>query len=199
MSTPNINLMPRIEKQKSNFQFFYIVISILMLVAITVMTWLFFTAREDLNQLQVQGQALQTELTAAQVELAAKQSTTASTITESLAFVERVSYAVSPLIDEINGLLPKYTYLINYAFTETGVQINVDFESLAVVSQYVERLNNSPYFDNVQLNSLNGFEINSGTDLAADTSAIDFSESVRYSATIAVVIDSLYLATGGGN
>lgn len=199
MSTPNINLMPRVEKQKSNFQLFYVVIGVLMILAIAAMTWLFFTARGDLNQLQTQGQALQSELTTAQAELAVMQSTTASTISESLAFVERVSYAVSPLIDEINGLLPEHTYLRNYAFTETGVQISVDFESLAVISQYVERLNNSPYFDDVQLNSLNGFEINAGTDLAAETSAIDFSQSVRYAAMITVVIDSLYLATGGGN
>lgn len=170
-----------------------------MLLAMAAMTWLFFTAKGDLNELQGQGQTLQSELLTAQAELAAKQTTTASTITESLAFVERVSYAVSPLIDEINGLLPEHTYLRNYAFTESGVQMSIDFESLAVISQYVERLNNSPYFNDVQLSSLNGFEINAGTDAAADTSTIDFSETVRYSATLAITIDSLYLATGGVN
>lgn len=196
---PDINLLPKLEQENVSNKLFYILIGIIAGLALILLGWLYFTARGDIKDLEAEELTFQQQLTDVQTELTALEMSKTGTISESLAFVERISYPVSPLIDEINGLLPEHAYLRNYSFTESGVQINIDFESLSEISRYVERLNNSPFFEDVQLNELNGFEIVAGADSIKAEDLIDFNEAVRYSAMVSIVIDNLYLASGGAN
>jgi len=196
---PDINLLPKLEQENVSNKLFYILIGIIAGLVLILLGWLYFTARGDIKDLETEELTLQQQLTDVQTELTALEMSKTGTISESLAFVERVSYPVSPLIDEINGLLPEHAYLRNYSFTESGVQINIDFESLSEISRYVERLNNSPFFEDVQLNELNGFEIVAGADSIKAEDLIDFNEAARYSSMISIVIDNLYLASGGAN
>ena len=196
---PDINLLPKLEQENVSNKLFYILIGIIAGLALILLGWLYFTARGDIKDLEAEELTLQQQLTDVQTELTALEMSKTGTISESLAFVKRVSYPVSPLIDEINGLLPEHAYLRNYSFTESGVQINIDFESLSEISRYVERLNNSPFFEDVQLNELNGFEIVAGADSIKAEDLIDFNEAARYSSMISIVIDNLYLASGGAN
>lgn len=196
---PDINLLPKLEQENVSNKLFYILIGIIAGLALILLGWLYFTARGDIKDLEAEELTLQQQLTDVQTELAALEMSKIGTISDSLAFVERVSYPVSPLIDEINGLLPEHAYLRNYSFSESGVQINIDFESLSEISRYVERLNNSSFFEDVQLNELNGFEIVAGADSIKAEDLIDFNEAARYSSMISIVIDNFYLASGGAN
>lgn len=125
------------------------------------------------------------------------QSFNEGTVEESLAFVERVSYPVTPLIDEAKKLLMDHTYIRNYTFSTESVQIEIDFEMLSDVSKYVDALNNSPYFNDVQVESVDDFEVNPAGGNSDRTDEEKFKEAPRYSAKIDLVIDSMYLATGG--
>lgn len=113
---------------------------------------------------------------------------------ESIAFVERVSYNVSPLIDETQNLLQEHTYLRNYAFSDTTLQVTIDFETITAISTYVQKLENSPYFTDVQVGAVSNFTV-APTELQREEDRFD--EVPRYSVNLTIAIDMLYIALGG--
>ena len=115
---------------------------------------------------------------------------------ESVTFVERVSYTVSPLIDETQGLLQGNTYLRSYSFSESAVTISVDFETLASIAEYVSALENSSYFTDAQLSNVSNFELSPAGSSEEDESE-KFNEVPRYSTNITLQIDQTYLANRG--
>ena len=148
---PNINLLPKTDKRKAESNLVYIIIGAIAILALAFMLWQYISARSSLADLTTQEATLQQEVTQLQAEydtLLASQNK--GSLEKSVTFVERVSYAVTPLIDETQNLLPANTYLRNYSFSESAVSISVDFETLGSISQYVSALEKSPYFSDAQ-------------------------------------------------
>lgn len=196
---PNINLLPKTDKRKAESNLVYIIIGAIAILALAFMLWQYFSARSSLADLTTEEATLQQEVAQLQTQydsLLAAQNR--GSLEQSVTFVERVSYAVSPLIDETQDLLPANTYLRSYSFTETAVSINVDFETLGNIAQYVSALENSLYFTDAQLSNVSNFELNpvSSGEEEEDESE-KFNEVPRYSTTITIDINQTYLATGG--
>ena len=126
---------------------FLILVAIVVLLLLFVMSW--FT-RKDVVNLTIEQQLLQSERDGLQEELTVLQGLNQGSLEESVDFVERVSYAITPLIDETQGLLPDNTYLRSYSFGESTVSFSVDFETLNAISMYIERLERSAYFLDVK-------------------------------------------------
>ena len=156
---PDINLLPKVDQDEGSSKTFFILIAIITLLLLAVMSWLYFTARADVVKLTTEEQSLQAERDALQAQLTDLQGANQGSLEESVAFVERVSYPVTPLIDETQGLLPDNTYLRNYSFGESTVSFSVDFETLNAVSMYIERLESSAYFLDAQVGSIANFEL----------------------------------------
>ena len=154
--TPNINLLPKVEQDDRNAKKFLILVAIVVLILLFVMSW--FT-RKDVVNLTIEQQLLQSERDGLQEELMVLQGLNQGSLQESVDFVERVSYAITPLIDEAQGLLPDNTYLRSYSFGESTVSFSVDFETLNAISTYIERLERSAYFVDVQVESIANFDL----------------------------------------
>lgn len=194
---PNINLLPKTEKRGSDSKLIYYILAILTLLVLAFFVLQYFNARSELTTLTAGETQLQNEVSQLQTEynfLLARQGQ--GSLEESVTFVERVSYPVSPLIDETEGLLPDNTYLRSYSFSEAAVSISVDFETLASIAQYVDALENSPYFTDAQLSNVSNFELGVGASDDEDERE-KFNEIPRYSTNITLEIDQAYLATGG--
>lgn len=195
--TPNINLMPKLEKKDASSNVIYLLLAIFALVGISALTWMFLSANSKIDELTVEQTALQATKDKRTAELEALQSLNSGSLQESLAFVERVSYPVTPLIDETQNLLPENTYLRDYAFSESTVTATMDFETLNSVSEYVSNLEGSEYFMDVQVGTVNNFELApEGSTDTGDT--INFDEVPRYSVDVTLMIDVMYTAAGGG-
>ena len=192
---PDINLLPKLEKKSNSNKLVYTLMGVVTVLALAVFAFMYITSILDLRGLQAQEQQLTTEQTELQAQLDVLQSMNVGSLEESLAFVERVSYPVSPLIDEAQKLLTEDTYLRSYSFTEESVTVSADFEILSDVSRYVDALNNSQYFSDVQVETVSNFELNPTNNEKADSEK--FQEIPRYSTSIVLLIDSMYLATGG--
>ena len=191
----DINLLPKIEKRQSSSKVLYGVIGIIALVGLAVLVWVYFGARSELVTLANTQQQIQAERDQLQIEYDVLTGMNQGSLEESVAFVERVSYPVSPLIDETQNLQPEHTYLRNYEFNETSITVTADFETLTDVSTYVNRLEQSPYFIDVQLGSVSNFELNPATEEVSD--AQKFDEIPRYSVDITLFMNETYLASGG--
>lgn len=192
---PDINLLPKVDQDEGSSKTFFILIAIITLLLLAAMSWLYFTARADVVNLTAEEQSLQSERDALQAQLTDLQGANQGSIEESVAFVERVSYPITPLIDETQGLLPDNTYLRNYSFGESTVSFSVDFETLNAVSMYIERLESSAYFLDAQVGSIANFEL--GPDGEEQDEKRKFTEVPRYAVDVTLMINETYLAAGG--
>ena len=192
---PDINLLPKIEKGATSLKFAFILVGILSLLTLGLMAWTYFSARSEIASAIPERDSLMMTRDALNVEIASTQTGNQGSLEESVAFVERVSYPVSPIIIETRNLLPTDTYLRSYAFSETGVQVAVDFETLNAISAYVSQLEKSPYFDDVQVGTIQNFDINPTDEEVNETQ--QFTEVPRYSVEIFLVINQLHVAAGG--
>lgn len=192
---PDINLMPKLEKGESSSKRMFLFIGILTVLTLVILGWIYFSAKSDLSRFTSERDALQLELEALNAEVASYEINNQGSIEESVAFVERVSYAVSPIVDETKGLLPQNTYLRSYVFSEDSLQVEVDFETLNSISSYVSSLEKSPFFDDVQVGVISNFELDSTRQNGSDT--VSFDEIPRYSVEFNLIYNQAYVAAGG--
>ncbi|KMY29685.1 hypothetical protein ACZ11_21605 [Lysinibacillus xylanilyticus] len=192
---PEINLLPNLEKKHSTPTLIYVVFIILIGMIVGYMIFLFFQAKIDLTKLSAQEVELSSQREQLQIELDGKRNLNQGSLEQSVQFVENVSYPVTPLIDETQMLLPEQTYFRKYVFGEENVEITVDFETMSAISSYLEKLTASPYFNDIQVDTISNFDVSIGNK--EEESATDrFKEVPRYSATITLGIDFKFLAGG---
>ncbi|MED3800781.1 hypothetical protein P4562_02430 [Lysinibacillus xylanilyticus] len=192
---PEINLLPNLEKKHSTPTLIYVVFIILIGMIVGYMIFLFFQAKIDLTKLSAQEVELSSQREQLQIELDGKRNLNQGSLEQSVQFVENVSYPVTPLIDETQVLLPEQTYFRKYVFGEENVEITADFETMSAISAYLEKLTASPYFNDVQVDTISNFDVSIGNK--EEESAKDrFKEVPRYSATITLGIDFKFLAGG---
>jgi len=195
---PEINLLPKIErKQTSNL---VIILGVVLFgVLLLFLSIQLFSLKKDISTLSSE----ETQLVAQREGLVAQVSSSASaqqeqgTLANSVTFVESVSYPISPLIDEVHSLILENTYLRDYQFGETAVDLVVDFETMNDLSVFVENLLNSTYFTDVQVQSISTFEPSGNTEDTVDSAKTNFDVQSRYSATFTLIMDQAYLSAGG--
>lgn len=137
---PDINLLPKIEKGATSLKLAFILVGILSILTIGLLAITYFSAKSEIASAIPERDSLLLTRDTLNAELTTSQTGSQGSLEESVAFVERVSYPVSPIIVETRNLLPTDTYLRSYAFSETGVQVAVDFETLNAISSYVSQL-----------------------------------------------------------
>lgn len=190
---PNINLLPKSERSEKNAKVFYSILGIIGLLLLSLIVWLYFSAKSDIATLSKEEETLTQQRDQLQSELDVLIAKENGSWQQAVAFVERVSYPVSPLMDEVRLLLGANSYLRNYTFGETTVSIQVDFETLGAISTYITALEKSEYFSDVQITSVQQFDLNPN---GAETD-VDFTKIPRYATEIDLVIDQYYLLAGG--
>lgn len=193
---PDINLLPKLDKRQGSVKVLLMGVGIVTALVLAILMWQYFDVKSEIPLLISQQTSLQAERDQLQMEYDILTTVSTGSLADSVTFVERVSYAVSPLIDETQAILPKYTYLRSYSFSESGVSIVVDFESLTDIAAYVSRLENSAYFEDTQLSSVSNFEVDPASAEEEDEMA-KFEEVPRYTTNISLMINQTYLATGG--
>lgn len=192
---PDINLMPKIEKGEASLNFAFYLVGILSLITLGLLSWTFFSAKSEIASAAPERNSLILTRDQLSAEVASFETMNQGSLEESVAFVERVSYPVTPVIVETRSLLQSNTYLRNYVFSETGVQVTVDFETLNAISIYVSDLEKSPYFNDIQVGTIQNFDLNPSSEgLNAEQ---QFSEVPRYSVEVMLLIDQLHVAAGG--
>ena len=191
---PDINLIPKLEKSQQGSKLLYILLAIIALLVLSLFLWQYFSARAEIAELKREETNLIAKRDQLNQDFVAQQPANEGTLEQSLQFVEMVSYPVSPLINEIQGLQPSNSYLRNYSFSAESVSISIDFETLSDVATYVSRLTNSAYFTDGQVLSITNSGL--GEDLGTDDTT-DFDVIPRQSVQITLLINESYLATGG--
>ena len=194
---PDINLLPKLDQKAQSSKVVYVLMAVVSVLALGVFAYMYVDASTSIVDLKAQEQSLTTEQTKLQATYDSLQKMEAGSLEESLAFIERISYPVTPLIDESQKLLKDTAYLRSYNFSANGVTIIADFEMLSDVSNYVEALNGSDYFMDVQVTDVENFEVNPTEEEQTDKEK--FQQVPRYTVAINLLMDSMSLVSGGGS
>lgn len=190
---PDINLLPQREKQSKSgkwllntFIFLGMMIFLFMVIQYMVLT-------KNIQALEVDKEQRSVERDKLIEELAILNEPKAFDLEASVEFVEKVSYAVSPLIIEFNRYLGENAYLKHYTFGEETVSITVDFETISEVAKYVEDLSKSAFVKDVIVHNMQGFD-----PTLQEKSEKRFDRADRYTNTFEVLVDLSHLRKVGG-
>lgn len=194
---PEINLLPNLEKKKETPTILYAVLILMTAVVLAYIILLYFNAKSDITALSKQEQVLTTQQQTLQQEFETKNNGNAGALAQSVQFVENVSYPVTPLINETLVYLPKNTFLRGYTFGEEHVTVTIDFETMNDISNYVEKLGTSNYFRDIQVDTIDHFNVALGEHTDDKTLEEQLKEIPRYSVSIRLLIDYAYLVRGG--
>lgn len=188
-----INLLPERERKKSNTMLIYVITLILFL---TILVWFFIqyiTLTRDIENFSSEETYSLEEQADLTTYLASAENLSEGDLNSSVSFAENISYPVSPLLIEIDSLLEEHTYLRQYEFLEQQITLTVEVETMSTVSRLVSNLSASEYFNDIKVQSVTSFDIDSSTE----ENKVYFEIIPRYSAELNLVIDSAYLKNGG--
>ena len=188
-----INLLPERERKKSNTMLIYAITLILFL---TILVWFFIqyiTLTRDIENFSSEETYSLEEQADLTTYLASAENLSEGDLNSSVSFAENISYPVSPLLIEIDSLLEEHTYLRQYEFLEQQITLTVEVETMSTVSRLVSNLSASEYFNDIKVQSVTSFDIDSSTE----ENKVYFEIIPRYSAELNLVIDSAYLKNGG--
>lgn len=193
MMVPEINLLPKRERQKSNL---ILILAISLVLLITVILLLFiqyFSVKGDIETLTAEETytvAEKEDLTQLVNEI---NMSGQGDLQTSVTFAESVSKPVSPLLIEVNTLLEKHTYLRQFEFVNQTILISVDVETMTSLSKFVDKLLVSNYFSDVKVESVTNFDLSNSSESIEKR----FEIIPRYSAIINLNVDQFYLENGG--
>ncbi|CAM5182860.1 Tfp pilus assembly protein PilN OS=Ureibacillus acetophenoni OX=614649 GN=SAMN05877842_10472 PE=4 SV=1 [Ureibacillus acetophenoni] len=192
---PDINLLPKLEKQQTTSKLFYLILAAATLLALAFFAWQYFSASSSISSLQAQEANLIQHRDQLQMGLTDMTANQQTSFEDTVEYLDVISYPVLPLINEIEKLKMNNSYLRNYSFGVDTVTISMDFETLSDISKYLNRLKNSAYFVDVQISYVSQFKL--GNETETEETEEDFNVQPRQSANITLTIDEIYLATGG--
>lgn len=156
---PEVNLLPKIERQRS---FFVIIFFILLLIWFTLIAFLalhYFTTKNSLENAQTNVQQLTEIKTNLQERINDVESAHSKAFVDAVHYAEEVTFPTSALIDNLFILLPDHAYLSKYAYDEGKITIQTQFETMDVAAMYVSRLVGSDYIRDVKVDEIRTFSL----------------------------------------
>ncbi|WP_026906456.1 PilN domain-containing protein [Paucisalibacillus globulus] len=191
---PEINLLPKIERQSSVHYIIFLSGLIICLLLFSALIYFYLNAKSDLNEVNRNISQLEQEKTILEQRINNLDTGDETDVFEKVAtFVEQQIIPTSNFIDELLVLLPEHGYLSNYAYNYQSVQIETQFETMTAAADYVEDLNSSDYIKNVQVNTMNTFELGDAQD---DNEEI-YSTIPRYTVNITIEVDEQFMIQEG--
>lgn len=195
--TPEINLLPKIEKKKVSSQTPFLLLATIVILSLVYLVYTYFTVTASIKKLELEYNSSTIELEEQELALEVLINLNKGSLQDAVDFVRSISYLVTPLMDEIQKLQPPNTYLRDYNFSENKVEVILDFETMQEVSLYVERLVQSDYFTDAQVQNVASYEINEESSDEMKKIKNQFEVIPRYTLTISCLIDYTYLAGSG--
>lgn len=192
---PDINLLPESEKETSKFK---LLLLMLLSIWLLLFAWLLFTYFQTKNNhefLQSTAKNLTIEKSALETNIANNEKEASQSLHNMIDYAESLTVPTSHLIEHLMELLPDHSYFIHYDYQNGKLTIEVHFETLNDVSQYVQNLTSSTLFHDVKVNEVDSFTLEEGE---SKKEVNHFSVIPRYAAKIELMVDRYALKQMGG-
>ncbi|MBS4208948.1 hypothetical protein [Bacillus sp. FJAT-50079] len=149
---PDINLLPKTEKERSLLYLLFIVGIVIALLTILFMTYKYIVLKQDIksvtnknNELILRKETLEGQL---------EGSFDKGKLTNAVDYAEKYVLQTSKLIDGLIGYLPPTGNMNEYHYKLNDVEVISQFANMTDVSSYVAKLSESDLVKNVKINRI---------------------------------------------
>ncbi|MEK5322769.1 PilN domain-containing protein [Aeribacillus sp. FSL M8-0254] len=193
---PEINLLPKSERQSSSFLIIFISFLIVWLICLSIIVYQYIHTKNEkkLADTRIENLKMDKEILETQVEN--QKNGQSGSLEEAVAKAEELTAPTSHLIEELLELLPNHSYLSHYEYENKQLSIQTQFESLDVAASYVAKLVSSPLFTNVRIKEIKTFTFEEASEEQADEEM--FKEIPRYDVNIILETHSSALEDENG-
>lgn len=197
---PNINLLPKAEKQRSAVYKLFVPLLFIWLILSSIVVYEYVNTKNNLKQADLTITQLNLEKDALQAQIVNKRQQASDSLHQSLSFIEQLTLPTSTIIENLFEHLPDHSYLTQYEYNNGQVSVQTQFESLDVVAGYISELNASPLFSDVKVDQVTAFSLEEESDEQLDIEE-KFKQVPRYDVKLILMINPAALAeeTGGDN
>ncbi|WP_018660971.1 PilN domain-containing protein [Heyndrickxia acidiproducens] len=185
----DINLLPKKELKNIALLFWGGILIVAVIIFLIVFYFALHAAKQELDS--TSQKIRQVESAQAIEQAKQKSNTNAQDLQKLEAAVNWANdYPVKavPILEQLTTLLPKYGYIRQFSCSETSAEATIQFDSNDEAAYYLKRLNDSKYFSDAVLTSIqteemqSGAASNSGTP-AANTKAASETKTAAQSAS----------------
>ena len=189
---PEINLLPQMERRTTGNKWGIFLVVLAFIAVVGVLAFQYFSFSNSVKTLQADQQALLVEKTAVEEKIVALEQPEKMDLGTMVGVLERITYPVSPLLEEINVYRGDDVYLREFILTDNEIKFVMDFETMPEAAAYVGDMVGSKYFTDIKVDEIWTF------DPVEEEEMIEAFDVVsRFANRFTVTIDPAYLRTGG--
>lgn len=177
---PNINLLPKYERQSVLLYRVFIGSLIVLLLLSIYFTYSYIQTKSQITKENIKQTELKTKKTALEKQLAIVTVDDKAKFETMIDFVDNYNTPNSKMIDELDLLLPENAYISNYSYDDNKVVLGSQFETKTDVSKYTKELFLSNKIDDIKVDQVKSFLLEEDI---LDTSENIYSIMPRYDAT----------------
>lgn len=189
---PEINLLPQMERRTAGNKWGILLVVLAFIAVVGVLAFQYFSLTNSVKALQADQQALLAEKTAVEEKIVALEQPEKMDLGTMVGVLERITYPVSPLLEEINVYRGDNVYLREFILKDNEVEFVMDFETMPEAATYVGDVVSSEYFTDIKVDEIFTFD-----PVEEDETSEAFDVVSRFGNRFTVTIDPTYLRTGG--
>lgn len=156
---PDINLLPKYERQSSKHFILFIAVIIILFISYLSIGVYYFIAKNNLTTANQVNEQLDEEIADLQLHVHTDETDSASSLGQAVQFAENHSIPTSVFIQELYTLLPENSYLSEYEYKNQLAEVAVHFEALDVVADYTTSLSTSNLIIDTKVDKVEAFQI----------------------------------------
>ena len=189
---PDINLLPKYERQSTSLFYWFIAIIIFILLLFIAIGYFYITGKNDLEAIEAELAQLDETVETLELEIAGLSADDQATLEQAVAFAENYEIPTSVLVAELDYLLPSDSYFTEYQYRNQVAEITTHVETLDQVAAYTSDLKESEYIRDIQVDEIEVFE----PDPDVEVNIVDFDWIHRYEAQHTIQIHKQHLKEG---
>jgi len=155
---PDINLLPKYERQSQSMFYLFIIFVMLIILAFVFIGVYYFMTKNKLDAAEIEHEQLSAQAKELQVQIDEIEADGNSSYAQAVTFAESHDLPTSKLITELDKLLPDHGYLSEYEYGSQVAKIITHFETLDTVAAYTTKLTISDYMKDVRVDKIDTFE-----------------------------------------
>jgi Tfp pilus assembly protein PilN len=159
---PQVNLLPKFERYSNLSYYLFISGLVLLLVLAGVLTYFFVQEREALRAHEAEIAFMEEEKSLLEARLESEAEPETTMLAEIVAFADSHAVPVSPLVNELEALLPENSYLVRYIYNYHDLQIETHFETMTDTAGYMELLTNARYLSSPRVDYIETMDPDTG-------------------------------------
>lgn len=160
---PDINLLPKIERESTSKNLYIFIFIAIILVSYLLIGFYYFHTKKQLKEVNEEYSTLDEVVILKTAKLEELESGSSS-LEQAITFVENYNIPTSSFITELDDLLPNNSYLSEYEYNNGATNIIVNFETLDKVAEYTTKLTNSDFISDTKVDEVETYSFGEETD-----------------------------------